>query len=89
MTALTARRRDTLGVIERNLDMDMTEIAKRVARALGKRNLLRPKANLESVAEVIDEVACIPLMQDVLANMGGGEVIERASSEAAKRAGTF
>jgi len=68
---------------------ETTEIGMRVARALAKRNLTRPKASLESVAEVVDEIAMLPLVRDALASMTGLGLIERASSEAAKRAGTF
>lgn len=67
----------------------MTEIGMRVARALSKRNLTRDHVSIELVAKIVDEVAKLPLLCDLVAQMTGSEIIEKATSEAAKRAGTF
>ncbi len=67
----------------------MTEIGMRVARALGKRNLTNDKMSLETIASVVDEVAQLPILYDIMCQLTGSEVIDMITAEAAKRAMTF
>lgn len=67
----------------------MTEIGMKVARSLHKQNMLNDNVALERIAEVIDDVAKIPLLCDIMSQLSGSEVFEKITSAAAKNKGTF
>lgn len=67
----------------------MTEIAMRVARVMGKKNITRSIVSLEEVAKVVDDIAQIPLLLNGFSNMNAVELIDIITLAAAKEVGTF
>lgn len=67
----------------------MTEIAMRVARVMGKKNMTRSIVSLEEVAKVVDDIAQIPLLLNGFSNMNAVELIDIITLAAAKEVGTF
>ncbi len=59
----------------------MTELSMRVAKSLSKRNLTNNhiKNEIESVAQVVDEVLHLPLICEVLSRMDGLSLLKNAT----------